>query len=737
MSAVNASSLILNGAVLALALCFLLIILWHDARKEMHLAFAALLVMVMFWYLGASVAQTAVLVDRDSPVLNPALSLLEFGFTGSTIAAYVVTSTLVKVQTRRVRALAFVTLLVVITYRIVLLLGNAPSTIIPLEGGAFTLRAQTLAVVIFIIFGGGTLLLLARHYRRAQSPALVVGLVVFVIGQGIGLLNPELQTFALATSVNALATLLIAVAILWIEVIRPLTQRTSQVGALRELSVSIVNLTTVDDLLRQIADQAARLMDADAAAVFLLEGDDLRLAAAHNLPDGYIGMRKPNGAGIAGAVVQSKRVMQIDNYLTDWHGEDDMPLARETFGAVLCAPLTVVGDVIGALMVIASRQNRLFDREDAFFLQMLAAQASVAIAHSHLFSEQRDLTQAVESARAQLETVLTATESPVVAINRDFRVIFANPAARALFSPPVDPIGRLIFEVAPVYPLPADLRKSLRMLRQAGGLTYELEIENRTYLCHLAAFGRPRAAGWVAVLNDVSQLKELDRIKSEMVRMTSHDLKNPLQAAMANLELLRDDVYASGTDDVRQSIAAIERQLQRMSRIIRGILDLERVRSGRLTFELCSPLEITERAVDEVKQFAAEQRINLSVGVPGMLPQFYCDKDQFQRALVNLIENAIKFTSAGGSVEITAALRDDSLVFCVADTGVGISEELQSKIFERFFRGKQQGMEHVTGSGLGLSLVKTIAENHRGKVWVVSKEGQGSKFYLMIPLRAV
>jgi signal transduction histidine kinase len=238
----------------------------------------------------------------------------------------------------------------------------------------------------------------------------------------------------------------------------------------------------------------------------------------------------------------------------------------------------------------------------------------------------------------------------------------------------------------------------------------------------------------VAVLNDVTQLKELDRIKSEMVRMTSHDLKNPLQAAMANLELLQDDLIGVANEEVWESVMVIDKQLQRMERIIRGILDLERVKSGSLSLEMCHPQRIVQNALYEMRERATDGKITLHSDVDDDLPEFACDVEQFERAIINLVENAIKFTPPDGSVTVRATRDGQGLLFKVEDSGVGIEAENQTRVFDRFYRANQKGMEHVTGSGLGLSLVKAVVENHRGKVWLESEPNAGTTFFVSIPI---
>jgi signal transduction histidine kinase len=215
--------------------------------------------------------------------------------------------------------------------------------------------------------------------------------------------------------------------------------------------------------------------------------------------------------------------------------------------------------------------------------------------------------------------------------------------------------------------------------------------------------------------------------------MASHDLKNPLQIALANLELLAEDLADVADPEIQQSVMQIEKQLERMNRIIGGVLDLERIKAGTPAAELCYPSRIVTATIDELRELAGDQEIVLEANVEENAFCFLGDPKQFERALVNLVENAIKFTPRGGKVTIETANDSGTMVFRVSDTGIGIPEALQSQVFERFFRGRQKGAEHVSGSGLGLSLVKTIVENHRGKVWLESAEGIGTTVFISLP----
>jgi signal transduction histidine kinase len=379
--------------------------------------------------------------------------------------------------------------------------------------------------------------------------------------------------------------------------------------------------------------------------------------------------------------------------------------------------------VLGALMVIAGKQGRLFNQVDVEQLERLGAQAAVAIAHSRLFGE-------VEGARSQLETLLISTENPVVAVSRHFRLLFVNPAAKRVFHIDEQHLDDRIDAILPENAFPKNPLAVLHTIKHEGAFIYEISQGDKVYMCHLAATGHHEIEGWVAVMNDITQLKELDRLKSEMIRMVSHDLKNPLMGAMLYLDLARD----AANPATMEPLGVIERQLERMNRIIRGVLDLEQIRSGLKNHETCNAAQIVTVAVNELKRAAADKKITLQVEIEQNNLEFDGDSEQMERALINLIENAIKFTPEDG--QITVNLRKDhhQALIKVRDTGIGIPKEMFQQVFERFFRGRQKGVEHVSGSGLGLSIVKTIVENHQGKIWLESEEGKGTTFFITLPL---
>ncbi len=736
MSLVNVATLLVNGLALAVSLGFLVIIVWHDFSRVLNRFFALFLGLVLLWNTGSLLALAVSLIDPHSNLIAAAVRVMEVGFTGSSIGIYVITTLLSGVHSRHFGWVAFVSLGLSLCYQVFLIVNNTPTTFRLSTEASIEYRFDTLTALFYIIFNATTLYILWRYHRKFRSPGLFIGLNLFVLGQSIGLLNPTLGAMPTATVTCAVATLIISFGILRNNIITPLAERINQLEAIHNVSLAIISKIDIEIVLKQIAIQASAWLQADAAGIFMVTGNNIELVTIYNLPEDYLHTRLQLGEGIAGKVAQTRRSILIENYARDWKGSHDFPSATITFGSYVAVPLLYGNAVTGVLIVIASKQGRLLNREDVQSLEMLSSQAAVAIAHSQLFQQRENLTLQIEAAHNQLQTVLTSTDSPVIATDRQLNIIFANPAAANIL-PLKEFTEHPIHLLQTLGILDKKWHTTIRNLKKQRTLSRETTIRGQTYICHITQFGTPQnTAGWVAVFNNITQIKELDRLKSEMVRMTSHDLKNPLQAAMANLELLAEDLGGTADEEMLASITAINLQLNRMNRIISGILDLERARSGPLNQVLTKPMQLILHAIEELQHLIKEHKMSINIDCPPDLPLCSVDPDQFERALINLLENAIKFSGNSHTIDIKAELDKDHIIFQVRDQGIGIPDTLQKHIFERFMRGAQLGQEgaaHISGSGLGLNLVKTIVDNHGGKIWFQSKVGEGTTFFISLP----
>jgi signal transduction histidine kinase len=373
----------------------------------------------------------------------------------------------------------------------------------------------------------------------------------------------------------------------------------------------------------------------------------------------------------------------------------------------------------------AYKKQKIFNESDLRFLTTLASQAALAVANIRLFL-------AVDASRRQLETILNSTPDPVLVTDASNRLILANPAASALFNILIrrgerQDLQRAI-QIKPLYDL----------LQQASDEKRTVEIkmpDGKTFLATASAMTADgRTVGRVCILRDITQLKEIDTLKSDFVSTVSHDLRSPLTLMRGYATML--ETAGDLNDQQKGYVRMIVQGVENMSRLVNNLLDLGRIDFGvGLQVESIPVLDIIERVTGNLQMAARAKNIAISVEIPRDMPHAVeGDPALLNQALYNLVENAIKYTPDNGEVSISVLTAPDTLTFAVKDTGIGIQPQDQKRLFEKFFRGTHREALAQRGTGLGLAIVKSIAERHHGKVWVESELGKGSTFFLQIPL---
>jgi signal transduction histidine kinase len=237
----------------------------------------------------------------------------------------------------------------------------------------------------------------------------------------------------------------------------------------------------------------------------------------------------------------------------------------------------------------------------------------------------------------------------------------------------------------------------------------------------------------VCVLRDVTEFKKLDALKSEFVSTVSHDLRSPLTLIRGYATMLQmvGELNEQQSGYARKIITSVEN----MSRLVNNLLDLGRIEAGiTLQLEKVNIQDVLDKVVSGLQLQAAQKLIQLDLEIPDQADLLIeADQALLQQALYNLVENAIKYTEADGTVNVNLHSHEDRIIFEVRDSGIGIAPADQPRIFEKFFRAGRRGLQHDKGTGLGLTIVKSIAERHGGRVWLESQLGKGSIFFLEIP----
>ncbi len=244
-----------------------------------------------------------------------------------------------------------------------------------------------------------------------------------------------------------------------------------------------------------------------------------------------------------------------------------------------------------------------------------------------------------------------------------------------------------------------------------------------------------RLVGVTLVLIDVTRLRQIDEVKSSLVSTVSHELRTPLTSIrLANHLLLSDRI---GTLSPKQTEVLMESRdnADRLQRIIENLLDMSRIEAGTSALDMMpmGPHELATEAVDQVRSAAHEKGVELNVDVPVELPRVRADRARINHVLLNLLNNALRYTAAGGHISVSAVPQDDLVQFRVSDNGQGIPAVYQPRVFERFFRAPGQS---GGGVGLGLAIAREIVQAHGGTIRVESQEGQGTTFYFTLPQEA-
>jgi signal transduction histidine kinase len=225
-------------------------------------------------------------------------------------------------------------------------------------------------------------------------------------------------------------------------------------------------------------------------------------------------------------------------------------------------------------------------------------------------------------------------------------------------------------------------------------------------------------------------LKQLEQLKDEFVFIAAHELRTPVAAMKGYLTLILEGTTGPIPDQTKLFIEKVLASNQRLIQLVNDLLEVARSQAGRLTIKV-TPIDLAppiNSTLDELKSLADEKSVTMTYVPPADLPQVLADADRVKEVVVNLIGNAIKYMGGPGSITITHENKGDILVTNITDTGLGISKEAQEKLFEKFYRVQTDKTREITGTGLGLFIVKEIIEKMDGTISVASEEGKGSTF---------
>ncbi len=345
---------------------------------------------------------------------------------------------------------------------------------------------------------------------------------------------------------------------------------------------------------------------------------------------------------------------------------------------------------------------------------------------------------AVTRAKEHLEAVLGGMSEGVLVTDRQGRIMLANQVLVELLGLKQDPVGRSPSEILRNADLVEAIRRVRRGEHQVSREIRLLEPVPRHLEVQVVGLS-PRAGepGCVAVLRDITERKRIDQVRRDFVANVSHELRTPLTAIKGSAETLLEGALES-PPDARRFVEVIQRQARRLEALVADLLELARIEAGRAGAterqESFSVGALAESLVATVGPQAGEKGVELAVELEEPALALTLPRRDLEQAVLNLLDNAIKYTDSGGRVRLRLGQDGARLVVEVSDTGVGIPAEHQERVFERFYRVDKDRSRRLGGTGLGLAIVKHLAQSLGGRVTVQSRPGRGSTFRLEIPL---
>ena len=345
----------------------------------------------------------------------------------------------------------------------------------------------------------------------------------------------------------------------------------------------------------------------------------------------------------------------------------------------------------------------------------------------------------VATEKSKVRTIVHCMADGILVTDREGRVVLTNPAA-----------GKML-GIETTTSLAKPLREAVEheeLIEAVAGvvepenpevitISQELRIGDSLIRAHTAAVKSEEGEvlGTVTVLEDMSYLLELDRMKGDFIAMVSHELRSPISAIVQNINLILDGLVGDTTEKQRHLLSRAKERSKGLLDLTADLLEISKIEAGMSM--LCKePLRVEEVVGTVVELMEAEARakgISLTTQLDASLPQVLGDKENLEGVFTNLVSNAIKYTPEGGTVHIKTCVEGDYVKTVVQDTGIGISEEDVPRIFDKFSRVKSEKTRGIVGTGLGLSIVKNIVEAHLGSIAVESEEGKGTAFTVLLP----
>jgi PAS domain S-box-containing protein len=510
------------------------------------------------------------------------------------------------------------------------------------------------------------------------------------------------------------------------------SQRQARVMTALAEGASAMNASLrMEDVYQRILIQTMQALQVETAAIGMIDGEQLvyRAAAGHNAGN-IIGRKIALGDGIAGTVAREGRGTVVSNISQDKNYSDADKFGGVEIRSIVVAPIQSPMGVIGVIEAINPIANS-FDPDALLVMTGIGGLAGTTIQNAQLFEK-------LQAAHQRYRELFEDSIDPMLITDWDGNIVEANRQAmllsgysdEQLHSLPIDQLHNVNWERTGI---------KFETLRENRTCSYESSLHrpDDTHLpvevhARRVEFDEADSIQWI--LRDITERKELDSLRNDLTAMIYHDLRSPLANIVSSLDVLYSMVPEDDKDTVESILKIAENSTDRIQRLVSSLLDVSRLESGQPVADqkVVDTIELIRSAIRDVAPVAGGRHQALSTDLPDHLPPVWVDEDMARRVLINLMENASKFSPANGRIEIGAQEEDSSIHMWVKDNGPGIPAAEQEHIFDKFTR--LHGNNKPGGLGIGLAFCRLAVLGHGGRIWVESEPGSGSAFHFTFPL---
>lgn len=437
--------------------------------------------------------------------------------------------------------------------------------------------------------------------------------------------------------------------------------------------------------------------------------------------------------GLAGWVLTHKQAVLVNDTSADerWVQRPDDAIDRSGAKSAICVPLMTRERLVGVLTMVNSSPG-FFIEENLALLQAIADLAAMAIRNAQYY-------ESIQIAHNRYYQLFEDSVYPILITSWTGTILEAN--RQASLSSGYSNEQLLSQSFLSLHTLgDEDSKQYMRILKKNQTVTYESELFTSSgekipieVHAHKIEFQGVDSLQWI--LRDIREKKELDSLREDLSATIYHDLRAPLANIISSLDILERMLPMETTDSMRTIFEITNRSTDRMQRLISSLLDINRLENGQaITNRKTADIsEIIQDAIEVILPSSQPKMQTITRNIQQPLSPVLVDVDMIRRVVINLMENAVKFTPINGTIEIGAGMREESLAIWVTDSGPGIPEEFKETIFQKFTRIKHDNAPK--GVGLGLAFCRLAVTAHGGKIWVESDPGQGSRFIFTLPVK--